>query len=97
MTSHKFISGDTEEVFTGTEFISSTPKHCLTCGGLWYRTEVNYEFTSQGELPEALSAKGEQPTTCSPEYDRRHSEPPKSQPSWQEQLDPSCNCWLCDS
>jgi hypothetical protein len=97
MSSHKFINGDTQEVFNGLAFISSTPKSCLTCGGLWYTTEVNYELTSQGGLPPVLSVRGEQPTPCSPEYDRRHAEPKKSQPSWQEQLSPSCNCWLCDS
>lgn len=97
MTNHKFITNDTEEVFTGNEFITSTSKTCLTCGGLWYSTDVNYEFTAKSEQAPVLSSRGEQPTTCSPEYDRRHSEPPKSQPSWQEQLDPSCNCWLCDS
>ncbi len=97
MTNHKFITNDTEEVFTGSEFITSTSKTCLTCGGLWMASQVNYEFTQKNELPPVLSPRGEQPTTCLPESDRRHSETASSHPTWEQQLLYPCNCWLCDS
>lgn len=95
MTFHKFISDDTVEYFDGERFISSTPKSCLYCGGLWYRTEVNYQFTSEFELPPVLSARGEQPTTCSREADRIHE--PKPKDARISNTPPECNCWLCDS